>query len=170
MPRSAASLADPQMHDSHQILCGILRASEHMYDNARTRWQKVVQASDDHDLSCQRWVGTGGRLRQPGPAAQPRDVALVPESRQREQCLLPTAQPGFLPGAGLAAMSGQQPVHEKGHFPGHVEHDMIGNYAEHSPARKEDFGETFSTGGSASALDLTLCSSSIQIIGYTPYY
>ena len=55
-----------------------------------------------------------GGLRQPEAAAQPRDVAFVPEPGQGEDRLLITAQPaGSLPRADLAAARGQQPGNEK---------------------------------------------------------
>jgi hypothetical protein len=54
MPRpcSAASLAGSQMHGSQEIFCGIPGASECPYGQYSGLWTTMVQASDDHALSC----------------------------------------------------------------------------------------------------------------------
>src|SRR6185312_3043248 len=95
-------------------------------------------------------VPVRGGLRQPEAGAQPPDIALVPEPRQREQRLLIAAQPaGSLPRADLAPVPGEQPGNEPDQLPGHVEHDTIGDHAEPLPGSGLFFGETSSTGGSA---------------------
>ena len=94
-------------------------------------------------------VPVGGGLGDPETLAQPADVRPVPEPRQGEHRLLPAGQGTRpVPGADLAAVSGQQPGHEHHQWQRDVKDDTIGQHAE-PPEPEGILVETSCTGGSA---------------------
>ena len=95
------------------------------------------------------FVPVRGGLGDPEALAQPPDVRPVPEPRQGEHRLLPAGQGTRpVPGADLAAVSGQQARHEQHQWQRDVKDDTIGQHAE-PPGRRGILVETSSTGGSA---------------------
>ena len=102
-------------------------------------------------------VPVGGGLGNLEAPAEPGDIGPVPEPRQGEDGLVPAGQcPAAARGADLPPPGQQQLRDVPDQFHGNAGHDTIGDHAEPLPVGMI-FGETSSTGSSASLRDRVVC-------------